>query len=69
MGPECPHCQVFYEWTEGEILEEVYTPKTYFCQYCHELFTLTAEQVTVVQLRYREAVAEPIAWDEGLHDD
>lgn len=53
MGPTCPHCQVIQEWTEAEITETVYSPRTYMCTSCYGVWTLDVDEVTAVQQHYR----------------
>lgn len=58
MGPQCPHCGAVYEWTCGELEEQVTAPKVYFCQDCRGLFILTPEEIEVLQERFRPALEE-----------
>lgn len=61
MGPQCPHCGAIYEWTCGELEEQVTAPKVYFCQECRGLFILTPEEVEALQERFRPALEEAAA--------
>lgn len=65
MGPQCPHCGAVYEWTCGELEEQVTAPKVYFCQDCRGLFILTPDEVEALQERFRPALEEANAPDEG----
>lgn len=58
MGPQCPHCGAVYEWTCGELEEQVTAPKVYFCQDCRGLFILTPDEIEVLQERFRPALEE-----------
>lgn len=64
MGPQCPHCGAIYEWTCGELEEQVTAPKVYFCQDCRGLFILTPEEVEALQERFRPALEEATSPDE-----
>jgi hypothetical protein len=70
VGPACPCCGAIYEWTEGEIDEDVMFPKIYFCQKCRHMFVLSAEEITKIQVQCKPALEhlEP-KWDDGLHDE
>ena len=61
MGPQCPHCGAIYEWTCGELEEQVTAPKVYFCQECRGLFILAPEEVEALQERFRPALEEATA--------
>lgn len=65
MGPQCPHCGAVYEWTCGELEEQVTAPKVYFCQDCRGLFILTPEEVEALQERFRPALEEANAPEEA----
>lgn len=65
MGPQCPHCGAVYEWTCGELEEQVTAPKVYFCQDCRGLFILTPEEVEALQERFRPALEEANSPDEA----
>jgi predicted nucleic acid-binding Zn-ribbon protein len=58
MGPQCPHCGAVYEWTCGELEEQVTAPKVYFCQDCRGLFILAPEEIEALQERFRPALEE-----------
>lgn len=58
MGPQCPHCSAVYEWTCGELEEQVTAPKVYFCQECRGLFILSPDEVEALQERFRPALEE-----------
>lgn len=64
MGPQCPHCGAVYEWTCGELEEQVTAPKVYFCQDCRGLFILTPDEVEALQDRFRPALEEANAPEE-----
>lgn len=53
MGPTCPSCGVIYEWTENELREHVMSPRVFFCHGCRAMFTLSADEVTEVQMHFR----------------
>jgi predicted nucleic acid-binding Zn-ribbon protein len=63
MGPQCPHCGAIYEWTCGELEEQVTAPKVYFCQDCRGLFILSPDEVEALQERFRPALEEANAPD------
>lgn len=65
MGPQCPHCGAIYEWTCGELEEQVTAPKVYFCQECRELFILAPEEIAALQERFRPALEESVNADAG----
>lgn len=65
MGPQCPHCGAIYEWTCGELEEQVTAPKVYFCQECRELFILAPDDVIALQERFRPALEESVNADAG----
>src|SRR5690606_6923055 len=65
MGPQCPHCGAVYEWTCGELEEQVTAPKVYFCQDCRGLFILTPEEVEALQERFRPALEEANAPEDA----
>ena len=72
MGPKCPVCGAIYEWTEGEITEEVHCPKVYFCPNaeCRAMFVLSADEIKAVQAScggWLNSTAP--RWDEGLNDE
>lgn len=74
MGPQCPHCSAVYEWTCGELEEQVTAPKIYFCQECRGLFILAPEEIEALQERFRPALeeadrAEPCDEAADLGDD
>lgn len=71
MGPRCPKCGAVYEWTEGEITEEVMSPKVYFCTdiNCRHMWVLDADQIKDIQKScggYLESTAP--RWDDGLNE-
>lgn len=59
MGPNCPECDECFEMTEGEIREVIYSPKTYMCSKCMCIWTLSPEEVEVVQEQARTFYAPP----------
>jgi hypothetical protein len=65
MGPQCPHCGAIYEWTCGELEEQITAPKVYFCQECRELFILAPDDVIALQERFRPALEESVNADAG----
>lgn len=65
MGPQCPHCGAIYEWTCGELEEQVTSPKVYFCQECREMFILGPDEIVALQDRFRPALEESAAADAG----
>lgn len=65
MGPQCPHCGAIYEWTCGELEEQVTSPKVYFCQECREMFILGPDEIGALQDRFRPALEESAAADAG----
>lgn len=65
MGPQCPHCGAVYEWTCGELEEQVTSPKVYFCQECREMFILGPDEIVALQDRFRPALEESAAADVG----
>ncbi len=65
MGPQCPHCGAIYEWTCGELEEQITAPKVYFCQECREMFILGPEEIMALQDRFRPALEESAAADAG----
>lgn len=65
MGPQCPHCGAIYEWTCGELEEQVTAPKVYFCQECRELFILAPDEVGALQDRFRPVLEESAAAEAG----
>lgn len=58
MGPQCPHCGAVYEWTCGELEEQVTAPRIYFCQACRGMFVLAPDEVEALQRRFRPVLAE-----------
>lgn len=64
MGPQCPHCGAVYEWTCGELEEQVTAPKVYFCQECRGLFILAPDEVEALQDRFRPALEEATSSDD-----
>ena len=65
MGPQCPHCGAIYEWTCGELEEQVTSPKVYFCQEGREMFILGPDEIVALQDRVRPALEESAAADAG----
>lgn len=49
FGPNCPACGTSAEWTEFEIQEPIYAPKTYYCGHCFKLYILSVEKVEEIQ--------------------
>ncbi len=67
MGPECPFCHKIYEWTVGELTEVVYSPRTYFCAKCYGIFTVDAETLAELQVKYAPNVQE--RWEDENRED
>jgi predicted nucleic acid-binding Zn-ribbon protein len=65
MGPQCPSCGAIYEWTCGELEEQITSPKVYFCQECREMFILGPDEIMALQDRFRPALEESAAADAG----
>lgn len=57
-GPNCPDCGTSAEWTEFEIQEPVFAPKTYQCPTCYKLYTLSVEEVQYIQIAAQNMMAE-----------
>lgn len=53
-GPNCPSCEANAEWTEGEINEPIFGPKTYCCSYCYHFYVLTIEEIEWYQAKAAE---------------
>jgi len=59
-GPNCPQCGKSAEWTQSEIDEIVYAPKTYCCNHCFQFYVLGIEEMVVQQ---QQAQASQAEWD------
>ncbi len=57
MGPSCPHCNRRIDWTMGEILEDVLSPKIYTCEFCRGIWVMDPDEVRSAQTDARHLVA------------
>jgi hypothetical protein len=56
-GPDCPTCQKSAEWTQREIDESVYAPRTYCCNHCYTFYVLDIDEIVNYQQQAQELLA------------
>jgi hypothetical protein len=72
VGPKCPLCGAIYEWTEAEVIEDVMSPKVYFCPVaeCRHMWVLAPDEIKEIQQACGGMLDRPTPrWDDGLYDD
>lgn len=60
FGPDCPKCGKSAEWTQREIDEPVYAPRTYCCNFCYEFYILDIEEIANHQKEAQDLMSR---WD------
>lgn len=69
FGPDCPKCGRSSEWTQREIDEVIYAPRTYCCNFCYEFYVLDIEEIAEKQRRAQALISQSDAAKSETEED